>query len=34
MKIIADQSQPELVNLQPGGAIPIMPGECADDAPC
>ena len=40
MKPLDDQAQPELVNLQPlgqiqpGGAIPVVPIDCADDAPC
>ena len=40
MKIIGDQSQPEFANLQPigniqpTGTIPLVPGDCADDAPC
>lgn len=39
MKILGDQTQPELVNLQPLGqiqpdTIPIAPPDCADDAPC
>jgi hypothetical protein len=40
MKIPAEQTQPELLNLQPlgriqsAGSITIAPPECADDAPC
>jgi hypothetical protein len=40
MKTLGDQTTPELVNLQPlaqlqpGGAIPVVPADCADDAPC
>jgi hypothetical protein len=40
MKISGDQTQPELVNLQPlgqtqpGGSLSIASVDCADDAPC
>ncbi len=40
MKIIGEQSQPQLVSLQPigrlqpTGSIPVVPADCADDAPC
>ena len=40
MKVLENQSQPELINLQPigqlqpTGTIPVAPAECADDAPC
>ena len=40
MKILDDQAQPELINLQPlgqiqpGGPIPVVPADPADDAPC
>ena len=40
MKILDDQAQSELVNLQPldqvqpAGAVPIASADCADDAPC
>ena len=40
MKILGDQAQPELVNLQPlgqiqpGGSIPDASADPADDAPC
>ena len=35
-----EQSSPELVNLEPlgrihpGSALPVLPTDCADDAPC
>lgn len=40
MKMLDDQTQPELVNLQPlgqiqpGGAISVAQADPADDAPC
>lgn len=40
MKVIYEKDSQNLVDLQPigmnkpGGAIPVLPANCADDAPC
>jgi hypothetical protein len=40
MKPLTNQGQPELVNMQPinqlkpDAAFPVIPPDCADDAPC